>query len=195
MEQHIHAQAGLFRLHEALMSSRRGAAWFGILVATATTWAAPAYAYDQYENCVSDWESAYDNHGSLTDFQRTNGATFIRSVSCTVAGRTGHAALRIYEWDGEKDLRRGVEVWVCDADGSNCGVENGSDVACFAQTDTDSGTGTALSKLKYGTDERLGYETRDHSWGWPVYDLPMDENGVRTPVPVSFMRVVCLFVP
>ena len=194
MNQHISCASWGGQMRETTTRRLCAAGGLGILAVAMTTWAAPAFAYDRHENCVSDWEPAYDNRGSLTDFQGSNGGTDIRSVSCTIAGRTGHAALRQYEWDGQKELRRAVEVWVCNEDGSSCGEENGSDVACFVQTDTDSGTGTPLSKLKYGTDQRLGYETRDHSWGRPVYDLPMDENGVRTPDPVGFMRVVCLHV-
>ncbi len=122
-----------------------------------------AKADDRAEYCFSNWQLANFAAGNLWDLQSRPGL-IDHSTKCTVAGRTGHAAVGLGWRNGDLN----VYTWVCNEDGSDCGIDGREDVQCMGEARTRDDEGTVLDDGSYG------FVARIPSIGEQASDVPMD---------------------
>jgi hypothetical protein len=140
-----------------------------------------AEADDRAEYCFSDWQITPYAAGNWSELQSRPGL-IDHSVKCTVAGRTGHAAVSLGFRNGDLN----VYSWVCNEDGSDCGVDGRDDVQCMGEARTRDDDGTVLD------DGSLGFVARIPTIGEEVADVPMDGNANYIPY-LFEIRIVCRY--
>ena len=142
------------------------------LIATAS-----ASAYARVDYCFGSWKPAAYAVGTLSEL----GYPRASASECTIAERTGYAIMSFAYNDGDQT----AYAFVCNADGSGCGIDGDPNIECMAEAQTrDPNEGTFLD------DGAHGFTARNPSIGEEMGDVPMDEdaNYIST---VYRIRVVC----
>jgi hypothetical protein len=164
------------RATDFMQSSTRACGGALALAAVLLSWAGSASAQDY---CASDWKLATYTRNSWSDMQGRPGLSDL-STACTIAGRTGHASVDQHYPSGGPV----VYTWVCNEDGSECGIDGTQDVQCMGEARTRDDDGTEL------IDGAYGYIARVPSMGEETADVPMDENANYIEA-IFEIRVVC----
>lgn len=159
----------------------RSAGTAAIVVCSALLQLRSAKADDRAEYCFGNWQLGTYAMSTLSEIQSIG--LDDHSVKCTVAGRTGHAAV---SYTGFRNGDLNVYSWVCNEDGSDCGVDGREDVQCMGEARTRNDDGTELDDGSYG------YVARIPTIGEQVADVPMDGNANYIPY-VFEVRIVCRY--
>lgn len=139
----------------------------------------------QVEHCAGEWERW--PYASFPLSESDNPGAGLPSSFCSIAGRTGHAAISL---SGFTQGDQSVHVWICDDGNANCGIdepdEGDVNTSCVAEARTqDTSQGT---RSEY--DGTLVFQTRVPSLGAETVDWPMDENANRING-LDEIRVMC----
>ena len=134
-------------------------------------------AHARVDFCFGDWEPAAYAMGTLNEL----GYPRATASECTIGGRTGYAIMSFANREGDQT----AYVFLCNADGSGCGVDGDPNIQCMAEAQTrDRSEGTLLD------DGERGFTARNPSIGEEMGDVPMDENANYISR-VYRIRVVC----